>query len=134
MALGSTLTEISAIKSGVPVKIVADLAVGYPQQITVSKSFMSAHHLAASSPLSAKVAALQDARLAGLAPGDSNSQLYDYLLERYGLKALGSIAALSSPASALAALKKGRVDVIATSPPAGQEAVAANCLAACSRG
>jgi NitT/TauT family transport system substrate-binding protein len=125
MAFSGALSGLAPIKQGAPVKLATSIAVKFAPQLTATKKFMEENNLTPESSLSDKVKAMKGATLGVLTPGDSVDQYFHYLFAGNGMDASkdATIQALNTPANQLAALQRGKVDVIAATPPAGSQAV-----------
>jgi len=108
------------------IKILGALTTDLNIDITVSNKFMQETHLTEASPLADKVKALKGKTIGITAPGSATDAILVYLFRQQGLDAhrdlkLNNLGG-SNAASAISALKAGRVDGVAFPVPVGQQA------------
>ncbi|MDE3076708.1 MAG: ABC transporter substrate-binding protein, partial [Chloroflexota bacterium] len=117
---------LAAILKGSPVRIVAITSGQYGAELTASNKWMDQKHVTPQSPLEQKVQALKGAKIAIYAPGDSTDQLMRFLFKKYGINADTDVqlVSLQTNPNMLSALEHGSVDVMAASPPNGEQAEA----------
>jgi NitT/TauT family transport system substrate-binding protein len=122
-SLTSASQLITSVSQGAGVIAISGYTVGTPVDILYSNSFMAAHKLTASTPVSQLVGALSGAHVGVSSPVIETQE--DTLLKTYGVKP-GSVNTLTvSSESGLAnLLKSGQLDAFIAGPPVPQEAVA----------
>lgn len=122
-AMTGAPAAVAPIRQNAPVQLLFNASQGYGVQVAASTAWMKSHNITKGSPLADRVKALKGARVGILNPGDSIDQLYTYSLKRYGLSKndIHEVAFGGYPPQ-LAAMKNGQLDVIAGSPPWGNEA------------
>lgn len=124
-AMTGAPAAVAPIAQGAPVQLLFNASQGYGVQVAASNAWLRKKGITSSSSLADRIKALKGAKVGILNPGDSISQLYGYVLPKYGLstKDITEIAFGGYPPQ-LAALKNGSIDVMAGSPPWGSEAEA----------
>lgn len=109
------------------IKIVGAITNDFLLDVVASKSFEQQMHLTASSPLAAKVKALEGKKVGISAPNSASDALVTYLFRQQGLDAQRDVTKVNLGAAIptdLAALEAGRVDAVVTAAPAGEIAEA----------
>ena len=121
MAFTGGPSVVKPLTQGAPLQLLVTVGLGYSVELTGSEKFLDDRGITADSPIEDKVEALRGAKLGYDTPGGSMDQFYRYVMGENGLDADKdtTMIALSNPQNELAALSRGSVDVIASSPPLG---------------
>jgi len=121
MAFTGGPSVIQPIAQGAPVQLLVTVGLGYSVELTGRADFLKDRGITADSSIEDKVRALRGARLGYDTPGGSMDRFYRHVLKLYGLDADKdtTMTALNNPQGEMAALRQGKIDVMAGSPPAG---------------
>ncbi|HEY0449665.1 ABC transporter substrate-binding protein [Actinophytocola sp.] len=121
MAFTGGPTVIAPIAEGAPLQLLVTVGLGYSVELTGRAEFLKDRGITADSSIADKVKALRGARLGYDTPGGSMDRFYRHILGRYGLDADKdtTMIALNNPQGEMAALRQGKIDVMAGSPPVG---------------
>lgn len=113
----------NAVREGAPIQMLFNASIGYGVQVIMSNDYLDSSGVSPDDSLEDRVQALEGARIAILNPGDSIDQLLRFLLPEYGLDPDTdvTITALSNYSNMIAALSQGDIDVMAGSPPNGDQ-------------
>lgn len=116
-------TAAAYLAKGQDIKFLAVTSIGYAPELVATDSWMQKHNISKGAPVKDIITALKGSKLGIESPGDSIYQLYVYLLNQYNVP-ISSITfvPLGTGAGEVAGLKTGRVDVMAASPPYGEQA------------
>lgn len=124
VALGGLLTEAILLSQVDPeIRVIGQLQVGLAGAITVSNKLQQETGLTESSPLEAKVKALAGKKIGVVSTTGLTGAFVSYLFRRFGLdpKKVASLVTLGpTVASAVAAMKAGRVDALSFFEPVGE--------------
>jgi ABC-type nitrate/sulfonate/bicarbonate transport system substrate-binding protein len=102
---------------------VESLDYGVPEQLIVSKSWQTAHHLSASQPLKQRLAGLKGSVFAQVGPTDR--AFFEYMLQQEGVSPSSvHYVRMGSAEAAAAALEHGEIDGFQVSPPISLEVAA----------
>jgi NitT/TauT family transport system substrate-binding protein len=114
---------ITSVAQGASDIAISAYTVGTPVDVIYSNSFISSHHLSASTPVSQLVKALSGAHVGVSSPVIKTQE--GTLLKAYGVD-LGSVQTLtvSSESGLATLLKSGQIDAFIAGPPVPQEAQA----------
>lgn len=124
LSAGTGATAMTnAVREGAPIQMLFNASIGYGVQVIMSNDFLDSSGASPDDSLEDRVQALEGARIAILNPGDSIDQLLRFLLPEYGLDPDTdvTITALSNYSNMIAALSQGDIDVMAGSPPNGDQ-------------
>lgn len=122
-AMTGAPAAVSPVRQGAPVQMLFTASKGYAVQVVASNDLIKRKHITASTPLAQRIQALKGETVAILNPGDSIDQLLRYTLPKYGVK-ISDITeiSLNNYSAMFAAMKTGKVTVLAGSPPNGNQA------------
>ncbi|WP_069804267.1 ABC transporter substrate-binding protein [Thermogemmatispora onikobensis] len=124
VAVGGLLTEAFLVSQvDADVKVIGQLQVAFPNDITVSNKFLQQTGLSASSPLEAKVKALVGKKIGVISATGQTGGFVSYLFHLFGLdvnKSATLVAVGNNVSAAVAALKAGRVDALSFYKPVGE--------------
>lgn len=122
-AMTGAPAAVSPVRQGAPVQMLFTASKGYAVQVVASNDLVKRKHITASTPLAQRIRALKGETVAILNPGDSIDQLLRYVLPKYGMsiKDVTEIA-LNTYSAMFAAMKTGKISVLAGSPPNGNQA------------
>lgn len=124
LSAGTGATAMTnAVREGAPIQMLFNSSIGYGVQVIMSNDYLESSGVSVDESLEERVQALEGARIAILNPGDSIDQLLRFLLPEYGLDPDTdvTITALSNYSNMIAALSQGDIDVMAGSPPNGDQ-------------
>lgn len=122
-AMTGAPAAVSPVRQGAPVRMLFNASVGYGVQVVASNDLVQRKHITASMPLADRIHALKGQTVAILNTGDSIDQLLHYVLPKYGMSAKDiTEIALNNYSSMFAAMKAHKIDVLAGSPPNGNQA------------
>lgn len=123
-AMTGASAGVNPIREGAPLQLLFNASKGYGVQVVASNAWLQKTGVTSDSPLEARVKALKGAKVAILNPGDSIEQLLRYVLPKYGMNPDKDITmvALNSYGPMFAAMKINQIQVLAGSPPNGQQA------------
>jgi NitT/TauT family transport system substrate-binding protein len=128
MSFHGSSSGVGPIGQGAPARFAMVSALKVGPDLIGSEKWMQAKGITPNSSTEDKVKALKGSKLGVFNTGDTLEQQYKYLFAKYDLGPVtgggATIVPLSNIAGELAALKQGKVDVIASSPPGGQQAEA----------
>jgi NitT/TauT family transport system substrate-binding protein len=114
---------MNALGGGAPIRIVASTGNQLTLEFTASNALLQKTGVTARSPLAQRIAALKGTKVAIFTPGDTQSQLVNFVSKKYGLESSGiELVLTQNAANQLAAFQKGVVDVMFVSPPTGSQA------------
>lgn len=121
MAFTGGPSVVAPIAEGAPLQLLVTVGLGYSVELTGRADFLADRGITADSPIEDKVKALRGARLGYDTPGGSMDRFYRHILKLYGLDAERdtTMIALNNPQGEMAALRQGKIDVMAGSPPVG---------------
>ncbi|RAQ96093.1 hypothetical protein A4R35_11160 [Thermogemmatispora tikiterensis] len=124
VAVGGLLTEAFLVSQvDADVKVIGQLQVAFPNDITVSNKFLQQSGLSESSPLEAKVKALVSKKIGVISSTGQTGGFVSYLFHLFGLNASKDatlVAVGNNVSAAVAALKTGRVDALSFYKPVGE--------------
>lgn len=124
VAIGGLLTEAFLVsRVDADVRVIGQLQTGLAGAITVSNKLQEQTGLTESSPLEAKVKALVGKKIGVVSTTGLTGAFVTYLFRRYGLninKDATLVALGPTEASAVAAMKAGRVDALSFFEPVGE--------------
>jgi NitT/TauT family transport system substrate-binding protein len=122
-AMTGAPAAVSPVRQGAPVQMLFTASKGYAVQVVASNDLVKRKHITASTPLAQRVRALKGETVAILNPGDSIDQLLRYTLPKYGMNIKDvTEVALNTYSAMFAAMKTGKITVLAGSPPNGNQA------------
>ncbi len=124
VAVGGLLTEAFLVSQvDADVKVIGQLQVAFPNDITVSNKFLQQTGLSESSPLEAKVKALVGKKIGVISTTGQTGGFVSYLFRLFGLNATKDAVLVSvgnNVSAAVSALKAGRVDALSFYKPVGE--------------
>jgi NitT/TauT family transport system substrate-binding protein len=128
MSFHGSSSGVGPIGQGAPARFAMVSAIKLGPDLIASEKWLQSKGISASSSTEEKAKAMKGAKLGVFTAGDTLEQQYRYLFAKYNLGKVenggATILPLNNISGELAALKAGKVDVIASSPPGGQQAEA----------
>ena len=114
---------MNALGGGAPIRIVMTSGNQLTLEFTASNALLQKTGVSASSPVQQKIMALKGSKVAIYTPGDTQSQLVNFITKKYGMDTSSVEQVLTqNAANQLAAFQRGVVDVMFVSPPTGSQA------------
>lgn len=112
----SSTALMLARQQGLPLESVASLDYGVPLEALVSNSWIAAHHLSTSQPLTQRIKGMAGAKIAWISQTDKS--FWALLFKQAGMSSsAATFVHVSSGTAELAAFKHGEVDAFMISPP-----------------
>lgn len=112
---------MNALGGGAPIRIVITSGNQLTLEFTASNALLQKTGVNANSPVQQKIAALKGTRVAVYTPGDTQSQLVNFISNKYNFPT-PELVLTQNAANQLAAFQKGVIDVMFVSPPTGSQA------------